>query len=128
TVPRSEIAGAARRNWPVWYGIGWRSDLRGVIGLTGSFQNVVEVRLKNRVRAWGVFPCDRIAVSLEDPDAFIAAVSLSPATAATPAPKSARKMSARPKAAAKAEQPAEKPTPVKKPARKAVTERRRKSA
>jgi hypothetical protein len=84
TVDRDEVVSAAPRQWPVWYGVGWRSNLRGVIGLIGSYQGVVEVCLKNRVRAWGVFPCDRIAVSLEDPDGFIAA--LSGASPAKPTP------------------------------------------
>jgi hypothetical protein len=74
TMPKSEIVDAYTREWPWWYGIGWRSDLRGVIGLVGSYQNVVEVKLASRSRAWGVFPCDRIAVSVEDPAGFIAAV------------------------------------------------------
>jgi hypothetical protein len=74
TMPKSEVVDAYTREWPWWYGIGWRSDLRGVIGLVGSYQNVVEVKLASRSRAWGVFPCDRIAVSVEDPAGFIAAV------------------------------------------------------
>lgn len=75
TVPRSEIVDAYTREWPWWYGIGWRSDLRGVVGLVGSYRNVVEVKLAKRSRAWAVFPCDRIAVSVEDPAGFIAAVT-----------------------------------------------------
>jgi len=74
SLPKSEIVDAYTRDWPWWYGIGWRSDLRGVIGLVGSYENVVEVKLASRSRAWGVFPCDRIAVSVEDPAEFIAAV------------------------------------------------------
>ena len=75
TFPRADIEGAAGRRWPIWYGVGWRSNLRGVIGLIGSYGGVVEVRLQSRSRAWGVFPCDRIAVSLEDPERFIEALS-----------------------------------------------------
>ena len=67
SIPRSEIVSVTVRSWPVWYGVGWRSNLRGVIGLIGSYQGVVEVKLRNRTRAWGVFPCDRIAVSVADP-------------------------------------------------------------
>ena len=73
-VPFSDVKDVFVRSWPLWYGIGWRSNFRGVIGLVGSYTGVVEVRLNKRGRAWGVFPCDRIGVSLEDPDAFIAAV------------------------------------------------------
>jgi len=84
-VKRDEIAGAALRHWPIWMGVGWRSNLRGVIGLIGSYGGVVEVRLQSRSRAWGVFPCDRIAVSLEDPEGFIAALEQAPQPA-QPAP------------------------------------------
>jgi len=74
TVPFSDVKDVFPRSWPLWYGIGWRSNFRGVIGLVGSYTGAVEVRLSKRGRAWGVFPCDRIAVSLEDPEGFIAAV------------------------------------------------------
>ena len=98
SVLKSEIVDAYRREWPWWYGIGWRSDLRGVIGLIGSYQNVVEVKLTSRSRAWGVFPCDRIAVSVEDPAGLIAAVKGNGAagTGTTPAAKSPAKQ-AKPK-------------------------------
>jgi len=74
TIPYEEIQSAFPRSWPLLYGIGWRSNLRGVIGLVGSFDGVVEVRLKKRSRAWLVFPCDRICVSLEQPGEFVAAL------------------------------------------------------
>ena len=72
SVPRSEIEGVYRRAWPWWMGVGWKSNFRGVIGLIGSYDGVVEVKLRTKTRAWGVFPCDRIAVSLRDPDGFVA--------------------------------------------------------
>lgn len=60
------------RSWPFLYGIGWRTNLRGVIGLVGSYHDVVEVRLTRRIgRAWGLFPVDRICVSLEEPERFV---------------------------------------------------------
>ncbi len=75
TVTYGEITDVFSRSWPLWYGIGWRSNLRGVIGLTGSYEGVVEVRLRRRIGRWlGIFPCDRICVSLEQPEKFIAAV------------------------------------------------------
>jgi len=73
TIPFGDVKEVFARSWPFLYGIGWRSNLRGVIGLVGSYSGVVEIRLNERSRAWGVFPCDRIAVSLEDPEGFIAA-------------------------------------------------------
>jgi hypothetical protein len=54
----------------------WRTNMRGLIGLIGSYEGVVEVKPRGPIRSWvGIFPCQRIAVSLEDPDAFIAAIS-----------------------------------------------------
>jgi hypothetical protein len=72
TVPYSQVANVFPRSWPVLYGIGLRSNLRGVIGLIGSYHDVVEVRLTKRIRNWILlFPCDRISVSLEDPERFV---------------------------------------------------------
>jgi hypothetical protein len=72
TVPYSQIANVFPRSWPALYGIGLRSNLRGVIGLIGSYHDVVEVRLTKRIRNWILlFPCDRISVSLEDPERFV---------------------------------------------------------
>lgn len=71
-IPYDEIKTVFSRSWPFLYGIGWRSNLRGVIGLVGSYHDVVEVRLKRRIgRAWGLFPMDRICVSLEEPERFV---------------------------------------------------------
>jgi hypothetical protein len=77
TVPYEQVAAIFPRSWPILYGVGVRSNLRGVIGLTGSFHDVVEVRLKKRAGNWAViYPVDRIAVSLEEPEEFIAELSL----------------------------------------------------
>ena len=76
TILRSEIATAYRWQPAWWHGIGWRSNLTGRIGLLGSHQGVVEIRLKNRTRSWGVFPCDRIAISLQDPEGFLEALDV----------------------------------------------------
>ena len=75
--PLADIEGAGRRSWPLLYGIGWRSNLFGVIGLIGSRGNVVEVRLRRRRWIWMLLPlsCNRLAVSLEDPEAFLEALA-----------------------------------------------------
>ncbi len=75
TFPRSEIAGARKRQMHWWNGIGWRSNLLGRIGLLGSHSGVVEVRFKQRTRAFAVFPCDSVSISLQDPDGFLAALN-----------------------------------------------------
>ena len=74
--PLSEIEGAARRSWPFFYGIGWRSNLVGVIGLIGSRAGVVEVRFRRRRWLWMLLPlpCNRLAVSLQDPEQFLEAL------------------------------------------------------
>jgi hypothetical protein len=71
TIARSKIASASRRDWPWWMGVGWRSDLRGLVGLIGSTMGVVEIRLTEPLRRWAGLKCDRIAVSFDDPDGFL---------------------------------------------------------
>jgi hypothetical protein len=75
--PLSGIEGAARRSWPLLAGIGWRSNLVGVIGLIGSSAGVVEIRLRQRRWLWMLLPlpCNRLAVSLEDPQRFLEALN-----------------------------------------------------
>jgi hypothetical protein len=76
TIPYDQIANVFPRSWPMLYGIGLRSNLRGVIGLIGSYDDVVEVRLTKRIRNWVLlFPCDRISVSLEEPERFVEELS-----------------------------------------------------
>lgn len=94
-ISRSDIKAVFARSWPIWYGIGWRSNLRGVVGLVGSYENVVEVRLKSRKRAWFLFPMDRIGVSLEDPEGFVAAF---PELNGKPAPAARKNAKPAPKA------------------------------
>lgn len=74
--PLAGIEGAGPRSWPWLYGIGWKSNVFGVIGLIGSYRNVVEVRLKRRRWIWMLLPwsCNRLAVSMEDPEAFLEAL------------------------------------------------------
>jgi len=75
--PLADIEEAEMRSWPLVYGIGWRTNLSGVIGLIGSGGNVVEVRLRRGRWVWMVLPlpCNRLAVSLEDPEAFLEALA-----------------------------------------------------
>lgn len=74
SIPRDQVEGAKEGHWPLWMGIGWRTNLRGMAGLIGSYRGVVEVQLREPVRVWGLFNCDRIALSLDEPQAFIEAV------------------------------------------------------
>ena len=74
TESREDIRDVKARSWPWWMGIGWRSNLRGLIGLVGSYQNVVEVSLGRRSLVWGVLPMERIAISVEDPEGLMKAL------------------------------------------------------
>ena len=79
TFPIDQIEDAGPSKWPWYLGLGWRTTLRGRIGLIGSYKNVVEIRLRTRYRVNMVLPklsCERLAVSLEEPEAFLEALSL----------------------------------------------------
>jgi hypothetical protein len=76
-VPRDAIAGVARVEWPWYWGIGWRVGPLNRVGLIGSRRGVVEVRLREPHRVvLTVFPwrVRRIAVSVQDPEALVAAL------------------------------------------------------
>ena len=78
TIPRSEIVSSAKRAWPIWMGVGWRAGpiMGRLVGLIGSTEGVVEIGLRNPIRVWGLLQCTRIAVSLEQPDEFLAALGV----------------------------------------------------
>jgi len=71
-----EIEDAVVSRWPVWAGVGARTNFRGVVGLLGSYVNVVEIRFKEpqQVRLLARVPCRRLFISVEEPHAFIAAL------------------------------------------------------
>lgn len=80
TFPLSGIESVAMGRWPWYYGLGWRSNLFGLVGIVGSYSGVVEIRFKQRQRVSGILPfvklgCDRLMVSLDEPDDFIEALS-----------------------------------------------------
>jgi len=73
--PCSDVKSARERNWPLLFGIGWRTNLVGLVGLIGSYRNVVEIRFRSRHRVNMLVPhlrCDRLAISLKDPKTFLA--------------------------------------------------------
>jgi hypothetical protein len=80
SVPLRDVVSAERSNWPFIYGIGWRTTFGRRIGLIGSQREVVKLRLRER-RGMHLRPMpwamriDDIRISLEDADAFIAAVN-----------------------------------------------------
>jgi hypothetical protein len=74
--PVEEVEGASPSHWPVWAGIGWRTNLSGTVGLVGTYVNVVELRFKvpQRVRMLLPTRCQRLYVSLEEPRDFMTAL------------------------------------------------------
>jgi hypothetical protein len=75
----ADIESIEPSRWPWYGGLGWRSNLAGLVALVGSYHGVVEIRFKRRQRISGVVPlvklhCDRLVVSLEQPDEFILAL------------------------------------------------------
>ncbi len=72
-----DVVDVRRRRWPLLFGLGWRTDFRGHVGLTGSFDSIVQVRFRTkRTVRLGVLatPCDRVSVSLREPDLFVDAL------------------------------------------------------
>jgi hypothetical protein len=75
--PLEEVESVSLGHWPVWAGVGWRTNFRGSVGLIGTYVNTVEVRFKEPQRVRLVFPvrCERLYLSVEDPHDFISAVT-----------------------------------------------------
>jgi hypothetical protein len=76
-IPWENVASAEPAKWPLYAGIGWRSDLRTTLGLIGSTAPVVRVRLcqPKRGRLLGLPLRYRdLYLSLDDPAGFRAAV------------------------------------------------------
>ena len=81
--PLEAVETVAPSRWPLWAGIGPRVDFRGTVAFVGAYENTVEVRFKERQRLRMVvpLPCERLFLSLEDPEAFIAALEKRAVTA-----------------------------------------------
>ncbi|MEW6430796.1 MAG: hypothetical protein AB1730_04745 [Myxococcota bacterium] len=79
TIPLAEIRGAevAMRRVPWYaYSIGWRTNFAGAVGLIGAARNVVKLSLGRSRRVFLGLPveCRELYVSMENPDAFVAAL------------------------------------------------------
>jgi len=75
--PLEAVEKAAPARWPFWAGIGPRVDFRGTVAFVGAYEKTVEVcfRERQRVRMIVPVPCQRLVLSLEDPEGFIAALA-----------------------------------------------------
>jgi hypothetical protein len=80
TFALSDIEGAEPISWAWYHGLGWRSSLMGSVGVVGSYRGVVALRFRRRQRVGGIIPfvklsCDRLAVSLREPEEFVGALN-----------------------------------------------------
>lgn len=74
------VESAQPAEWPLWAGIGPRY-LPGTVGFVGTYVNTVMVRFgtPQRFRFMFPLPFKRLFLSLKDPEAFIIAMTTTPA-------------------------------------------------
>jgi hypothetical protein len=74
---RDAMAGASRVRGSWGYGVGIHTNYVDRLIVNGSLANLVEIRFSPPQRAWMLFPirCQRLIVSLEDPEGFMAALA-----------------------------------------------------
>lgn len=80
-IPLKNIESAGIARWPRWAGVGPRTNLRGAIGLVGSYRNVVRLTLKEPMDAHlfvAPVKCSRLYLSLEHPDRFLKEIGKAP--------------------------------------------------
>ena len=75
TLRLEDIESVQDSDWTWWRGIGWRIGFGDRFGLIGSYDGIVDIRLKENLRVWGFANHRCITVSLEDPKTFVAALS-----------------------------------------------------
>ena len=77
TIPRALVTGAREIEWAWWHGLGGRIYGRMAVGFVGRPDHVVELTFSEPVTAINLFPkrCTRFAVSVDDPEALVAAAS-----------------------------------------------------
>ena len=74
--PLEAIDDVTPSHWPLWAGVGARTNFRGAVGLVGTFVNVVRVTFAKpqQMRLLVRTNCKELFLSVEEPQAFIAAV------------------------------------------------------
>jgi len=76
-IPLDHVRAASRSQWAWYAGIGWRSNVRSILGLVGSYRGIVRLAIDPpvRVRLLAIpFGLRDLYVSLEDPDGFLEAL------------------------------------------------------
>ena len=74
--PLEAVEDVKLANWPLWAGIGARTNFRGAVGLVGTYVNVVKITFAKpqQLRLFVRTNCKELFLSVEDPHAFIAAL------------------------------------------------------
>ena len=72
TIDVADIVSLEPIEWPLWQGIGIRLNFQKAIGLIGSTDGVVQLKLRQPNVSFLGVGCDTVAISLVDPEAFIA--------------------------------------------------------
>jgi hypothetical protein len=74
--PLEAVEDVQLSNWPLWAGIGARTNFRGTVGLVGTYVNVVKITFKEpqQMRLLVRTTCKQLFLSIEEPHAFIAAL------------------------------------------------------
>ncbi len=79
TFALNDIDGVEPMRWPWYYGLGWRTNFTGLVGVVASTNGVVVLRFRQPQRVGGIvlflkLGCNRLAASLREPDEFIEAL------------------------------------------------------
>lgn len=74
--PLEAVEDVKLSSWPLWAGIGARTNFRGTVGLVGTYVNVVKITFKEpqQMRLLVRTTCKQLFLSVEEPHAFIAAL------------------------------------------------------
>jgi hypothetical protein len=74
--PLEAVEEVSLATWPLWAGVGPRTNFRGVVGLIGTYVNVVKLTFKQpqQMRLLVRTTCKQLFLSVEEPHAFIAAL------------------------------------------------------
>jgi len=73
-IPRGDLSSVKSVSWALWNGLGFRVNLRDVLGLIGSTRGVVQMTLREKSVSLMGMRCDTVSSSNEDPEGFILAL------------------------------------------------------
>jgi len=74
--PLEAVEDVRLSRWPLWAGVGARTNFRGTVGLVGTYVNVVKITFKEpqQLRLLVRTTCKQLFISVDEPHALIAAL------------------------------------------------------